>query len=160
MRFYINIFVLSFVFIGFIPGSSWASPACYTRAEAEAEQGIRIHSELMVIGLNCQRLDPGDPYTKYREFTTHNERLFKAYEKQIMAYFARQGYQNPEAELHKMRTELANGISQKVALMQADKFCQAYLPRLEDVSGMDMKAVRRWASMDFNSHPVSQPLCN
>ena len=31
---------------------------CYSAAEAEAEQGIRVHSELMVIGLNCQHMTP------------------------------------------------------------------------------------------------------
>ena len=38
--------------------------ACYSRKEAEAEQGIRIHSELMVIGLNCAHMADanGPPY--------------------------------------------------------------------------------------------------
>ena len=31
---------------------------CYTSKEVEAEQGVRILSELMVIGLNCQHLTP------------------------------------------------------------------------------------------------------
>lgn len=35
-----------------IPGHVFA--ACYTSAEAEAEQAIRLHSELLVIGLNCR----------------------------------------------------------------------------------------------------------
>ena len=35
-----------------------AGRQCYTHEEAEAEQGIRIHSELMVIALNCQHMTP------------------------------------------------------------------------------------------------------
>ena len=37
-----------------MPLNAFAAQKCYSAAEAEADQGIRIHSELMVIGLNCQ----------------------------------------------------------------------------------------------------------
>ena len=40
-----------------------ATPAfaggCYTAREVEAEQAIRIHSELMVIGLTCIKMPGG-----------------------------------------------------------------------------------------------------
>ena len=50
---------------------SWAE-ACYSKQEAEAEQGIRIHSELMVIGLNCQHMasaNGNNLYLEHRKFT-------------------------------------------------------------------------------------------
>ena len=39
-----------------IPASHVAAKTCYSKVEAEADQGIKIHSELMVIGLNCQTI--------------------------------------------------------------------------------------------------------
>ena len=46
-----RLFALVSLFFIFSSQSVFAS--CYSSKEAEAEQGIRIHSELMVIGLNC-----------------------------------------------------------------------------------------------------------
>lgn len=48
-------FMLAFILLGLTSASSFAA-SCYRAGEAEAEQGIRIHSELMVIGLNCQHM--------------------------------------------------------------------------------------------------------
>ena len=62
----------------YAPVSSFAAASCYTMEEAEAEQGIRIHSELMVIGLNCQHMkfsDGTNLYLEYREFTKEHENL-------------------------------------------------------------------------------------
>ena len=41
---------------------------CYTQEEAEAEQGIRIHSELMVIALNCQHMTPKGWKNFYQQY--------------------------------------------------------------------------------------------
>jgi len=55
-------------------GSAQAK-SCYSQAEAEAENAIRIHSELMVIGLNCQHMTPRgwkNFYQEYREITARH----------------------------------------------------------------------------------------
>src|SRR5687768_12155513 len=64
--------------------------ACYTKDEAIAEQAVRIHSELMVIGLNCQHMTPAGQknlYQSYREFTARHSSLFARYETTLMNYF-------------------------------------------------------------------------
>lgn len=49
---------------------------CYTPDEARAEQLIRIHSELMVVGLNCQhRANLTDAYQEYKKIRTKKELL-------------------------------------------------------------------------------------
>ena len=75
-------FLLAFVLSVLLSASAMAAPACYTMPEAEAEQGIRIHSELMVIGLNCQHMYKSNGknlYASYRSFTAENIKLFADY---------------------------------------------------------------------------------
>ena len=64
---------------------------CYNSSEAEAEQGIRIHSELMVIGLNCQHMTPRgwkNFYQEYREITSRYRDLFSGYEQTLIIIHA------------------------------------------------------------------------
>jgi hypothetical protein len=132
--------------------------------EAEAEQGIRIHSELMVIGLNCQHMAgvsaPGQNlYTTYREFTTRHLSLLETYEKILLANFKRSGDPRPVDHLNDMRTGFANKISNDAAKMRPDMFCQRYAPRIQKAALMTEDDVRRWAATIFPSHPVSKPVC-
>ena len=137
--------------------------SCYDRREAEAEQGIRIHSELMVIGLNCAHMadaNGNNLYLEHKKFTEKHESLFATYEKIMMDYMRKNGNKSPEKELHTLRTEFANKISKDAAEMRPDLFCKSYAPRIEKVTNMDHLTLRKWAAMSFDGHPVSQPLCS
>lgn len=136
---------------------------CYTRAEAEAEQGIRIHSELMVIGLNCAHRTPKgqiDYYRQYKEFTARHGRIFAGYETALMGYFQRAGVKNPEGALNDLRTQFANKISGDSAKMRPDLFCATYAGRIPRAAAMDDAQLRKWAGTFFPKHPVSKPMCD
>lgn len=151
---------LLLVFIGF--STPAYAVACYTGTEAEAEQGIRIHSELMVIGLNCQHKTPKDQknyYLQYKEMTARNGTLFAGYETTLINYFARAGYDHPESELNRLRTQFANKISGDAAKMRPDLFCAHYAPRVPKAGAMNTMQLRSWAATFFRSHPLSQPIC-
>jgi hypothetical protein len=142
-------------------GSAQAS-SCYMAQEAEAEQGIRIHSELMVIGLNCQHMASANGknlYTAYRDFTSRHLALIETYEKILLASFKRSGVERPVDKLNDMRTGFANKISNDAAKMRPDMFCQRYAPRIQKAAVMEEMDVRRWAATIFPSHPVSKPVC-
>lgn len=135
---------------------------CYSALEAEAEQAIRIHSELMVIGLNCQHRTPSGEknyYYQYKDFTLKNGDLFAGYERALMAYYTRVGLKNPEGELNQLRTQFANQISGDAAKMRPDLFCAHYAPRIPKASTMTTTQIRTWASTFFRSHPLTQPIC-
>lgn len=137
--------------------------ACYSNVEAEAEQGIRIHSELMVIGLNCQHMGKREGmnlYQQYRQFTSDHSGLFAKYEKILISHFAQNGGGKAEAQLNALRTGFANKISNDVASMRPDVFCSRYAPRITQASAMDHTTLRKWASTIYPSHPVSKPLCD
>ena len=153
-----GIFVLTCI----CASSSLKAAECYSAYEAEAEQGIRIHSELMVIGLNCMHLTPPGQknfYVTYREFTSKHQDLIADYEQTLMNYFKKTGVSKPEAALNDLRTDFANKISTDAANMRPDIFCARYVDRLGKVSTMDRAKVKKWAATIYPSHPVSHPVC-
>ncbi|NCC22118.1 MAG: hypothetical protein EOM26_06610 [Alphaproteobacteria bacterium] len=158
----IRVLVLSLVLLVVSAGSAMADrrPSCYSLREAEAEQGIRIHSELMVIGLNCMHLgQEAGLYQKYQSFTSNYSDLISGYESTLIDYFKRSGHPNPVGSLNLMRTAFANKISSDAARMRPDIFCKRYIPRVSQAAAMNRQEVKQWASTFFPSHPVSQPIC-
>ena len=134
---------------------------CYSQAEFEAEQGLRIHSELMVISLNCQHIShsDGNLYMQYKDFTRRHTNLISGYERTLKNYYLRTGEANPEMEINALRTSLANKISNDAARMRPNVFCKAYSDRINQALRMDQAKLRRWASTPFAGHPVSRPIC-
>lgn len=146
----------------FLITTSAQARGCYTPAEAEAEQGIRIHSELMVIGLNCQHMTPRgwkNFYQQYREITNRHSDLISNYENTLINFYAKEGQTNPEGRLHDLRTQMANKVSTDAAQMRPDIFCATYAPRIPQAANMSHDQIRQWAATITNSHPVSEPLC-
>ncbi len=153
-------FLLLLIAVAF-PSVSYAE-SCYTPIEAEAEQGIRIHSELMVIGLNCAHMadaNGNNLYMEHKKFTAKHEELFATYEKILMEYMRRNNAKNPEKALHKLRTEFANKISNDAAEMRPDIFCRKFASRIEKATQMDNDTLRKWAAMPFSGHAVSKSIC-
>jgi hypothetical protein len=134
---------------------------CYTQSEFEAEQGLRIHSELMVISLNCQHIHhiSGNLYMQYKDFTRQHANLISDYEKTLKNYYRRTGSANPEKEINDLRTNLANKISNDAARMKPNVFCKAYGSRITQALQMNQSKLRRWAATPFEGHPVSRPIC-
>lgn len=154
-------FVLFCAVMIFMPRLATAG-SCYKSNEAEAEQGIRIHSELMVIGLQCMHMATANGknlYVAYNQFTNEHADLFGGYETTMMAYFRKNGVSNPEREMHTIRTAFANKISKDAANMRPDIFCKQYSPRIVQATAMTKDELRQWAATIYPSHPVSKPLC-
>lgn len=141
--------------------SSAQAKGCYTPAEFEAEQGLRIHSELMVIGLTCIKMPQGGQalYAKYQQFTQKNQSLIAQYESDIISYFGKQGVKNPEGNLHTFRTTLANDISKHAISMSTVSFCKNFSSRIDKALQMDHQKLRRWAQHVWPQSPTTVPRC-
>lgn len=162
IRRFISLFSMILIGLGVLTAPQLAFAKCYSMKEAEAEQGLRIHSELMVIGLNCQHLWPKNQpnlYLQYREFTHDHAKLFADYERTMLAFYKDEGVANPEAKLHQLRTDFANEISEDAARMRPDTFCKAYAPRIPKANKMDNTRLKKWASTVYPNHPVSRAIC-
>ena len=156
--------IFSLILISFIFMTTNAlAGGCYNTQEAEAEQAIRIHSELMVIGLNCQHMTPRgwkNFYQEYREITARNQRLISDYEQTLISFYSRNGSSNAERQIHDMRTNFANKVSTDAAKMRPDIFCATYAPRIPQVGKMSTAEFKQWAASTATSQSLSKPVCN
>ena len=152
-------FVLITAFI-VLTSSAAMAVACYSPRHIEAEQGLRIHSELMVIALTCMK-QPGqsDLYQKYQFFTQKNQSVLSAYESDLMAYFRASGTPKPEKEFHNLRTRLANKISTMAVNTSTVTFCKTYAPRIDTALTMDSAKFQRWARQSYADAPTSRKMC-
>lgn len=143
------------------PVSVMAS-SCYTPSEAAAEQALRLHSELLVIGLNCQNIKQAggeDTYRKYKEFTKKHADLLESYENRLIQHYQKHGSHAPEKELNSLRTDLANDLARVVADVRPDVFCFRHMERLNMAGAMSGKDVQNWARTYFPAMPPSKPFC-
>ena len=155
--------VICFLFVGQSTGLVHAeSQTCYKPYEVEAEQGIRIHSELLVIGLNCPNYVTSRGQTlikSYQDFTRKHNKLIETYENIMIGYYTRTGVYNAESELNNLRTSLANKVALDAAKLKPNVFCKRYSGRLEVANDLNKDSLREWAATLFPGHPVTQPLC-
>lgn len=155
-------YIIAILIVCLTVPNAMAGDQCYSNLQAEAEQGLRIHSELMVIGLNCQHMAKRynmDLYGTYKEITERHSDLFELYEDALITFFEENGEVKPEKSLHKLRTNIANKISNDAANMRPDIFCGTYAPRIKKVSDMQRDDLREWASTTYEAHPISHPVC-
>lgn len=153
-----RLFIPLFVIFALLASST--AEACYSPLEAEAEQGIRIHSELMVIGLTCIKMPGGERlYEGYQRFTQKNADLIAEYEEDLIRHYSSQGASNPELKLHTLRTDMANNISRKAIAMSTVSFCQKYASHIDRALAMNSQTVRRWAQHAWANQPRTEPLC-
>lgn len=137
-----------------------ASAQCYNQRQFEAEQGLRIHSELMVISLTCMKMPMGSGmYQKYQAFTSKNKKLLAGYEDDMIDYFRATGHAAPEKQFHTLRTNLANQISQHAIKMSTASFCQNFGSRLDSALNMDQSKLRQWAAQPWPNSPTTRPVC-
>ena len=148
--------LLCLICVLFVTAPAMAA-SCYSAKEAEAEQGIRIHSELMVIGLNCQHMTPAgwtNFYSQYRTITNRNKSLFSGYEKTLLGH-----YGGNSKKIHTLRTGFANKISTNAANMRPDVFCATFAPRIPQVAQMSGEQIRQWAASASATEPQTKPIC-
>lgn len=153
------------ILLGLLLSVLMSAPAmaknCYSANEAEAEQGIRIQSELMVIGLNCQHMTPRgwkNFYQEYREIASRNKNLINGYEETLISHYSRSG--SGEKSLHTMRTNFANKISTNAARMRPDVFCSKFAPRIPQVGKMSSAEFQNWAASASTTERQAKPICN
>lgn len=143
--------------------SGYITSTCYTKADAEAEQALRLRSELMVIGLNCQasryRGTDENLYGVYRQFVAVHGSQFAAYEKQMLDYFIRAGSTDPEHALGEMTASFGNSLSLGAAQTRPDMFCYQYSKHLLKVRKMNGDEFRQWVVSSYGMRPPTHEMC-
>ncbi|MDR3449193.1 MAG: hypothetical protein P4M15_05510 [Alphaproteobacteria bacterium] len=104
-----------------------AANACYTPEQMQAEQLLRLHSELMVVTVTCHESSRGqDLGAAYGDFTKRNIRVLHDAEQTMIGYYKAHKKGDPTEHLDRLRTILANEYGQKSADMSPPVFCTDY----------------------------------
>lgn len=154
----ISLFLL--VFCTLQSNKAFAAKGCYDIHQFEAEQGLRIHSELLVISLTCQKV-PGYStlYSKYQQFTKKNQILLSDYENRLINFYKNEGARSPAKKLHSLRTDLANEISQHAIVMSVTSFCTYFGKRIDKALNMEKHVLEKWARQIWKDKETSEPVC-
>lgn len=136
-----------------------AKAPCYAPAEFEAEQAIRLHTEMMVVGLTCQYMDvAGQPslFAQYKLFTLHNRKQVEGWEKALVAYYKRTVKGNANRAFDTFRTRLANETSQRAIALTTPVFCAEHVPAVQKAMAMEMSELVKSFSPDAPGVRVAQ----
>jgi hypothetical protein len=141
-----------------------AKPPCYTPEEFEAEQGIRLHTELMVVGLTCQEMGPKDQpslFAQYKMFTLKNQKQIQVWEKDLIGYYKRTVKGNPNRAFDTFRTRLANETSQRAIALTTPVFCADHVPVVAKAMSTDIQVIRASLGPDSPGvHVAQEPRCD
>ncbi|WP_353859264.1 hypothetical protein [Azospirillum formosense] len=138
--------------------------ACYSRAEHAAEQTIRMHTEMMVVGLTCQQVNPDKkPFNLYQDFTIKNRSLISNSEASMIDHFRKKGGGNATRQFDMYRTELANEISRRAAVIGTGLYCANFVDRSKaamDLTADDIRVLTGDEKSAGLMHLSSKPLCD
>lgn len=136
--------------------------ACYSKAEFEAEQAIRFHTRLMVIGLTCQQLGGSYEglYVRYKQFTLNHKTQIAGWENTLISYYRKTAKGNPYHALDNLRTHLANEMSQHIAAVSANIYCTAHVPEIDAAMAMTDADVQKAAYGDGVLRVAELPRCD
>ncbi len=144
--------------------SGGKAQACYNRAEHAAEQTIRMHTEMMVVGLTCQQVYPDKkPFNVYQDFTIKNRALLSNSEAAMIDHFRKAGGGNATRQFDMFRTEMANEISRRAAVIGTTNYCYNFVDRTKAATEMTPEDIRTLTGDDKNAgvmHLSSKPLCD
>ena len=138
--------------------------ACYNRAEHAAEQTIRMHTEMMVVGLACQQVYPDKkPFNLYQDFTIKNRSLISNSEAAMIDHFRKRSGGNATRQFDMFRTELANEISRRAATIGTGLYCANFVDRSKaamDLTADDIRVLTADEKSAGLMHLSSKPLCD
>ncbi|MQP67815.1 hypothetical protein GE253_21055 [Niveispirillum sp. SYP-B3756] len=141
-----------------------AKSPCYTPDEFEAEQGIRLHTELMVVGLTCQEMSvKGQPslFAQYKMFTLKNQKQIQTWENNLIAYYKRTVKGNANRAFDTFRTRLANETSQRAIALTNPVFCADHVAAVAKAMTTDIGVIRASLRPDAPGFRlVQEPRCD
>ena len=116
--------VLGLLILLLLPLNVEARQVCYSPAELQAEQLLRLHSELMVITVTCRQGSQGqDLVPAYTNFTRRYLAQLRDAEQTMMHFYKAHYSGDCVKRVDTLRTKLANEIGQQAANLSAPTFC-------------------------------------
>lgn len=143
----------------FFTTTAFAAP-CYTPVQFRAEQAVRYHTQLMIVGMRCQRVLSPTAYADYKTFTLRNQSVIRQQENQMIGFF-KQTKKGGERGFHTFRTDLANKISLQANGPGFMSFCKSNAAQLQQAKTMTPKEFQAWINKVDLKQPLSAyPVCS
>lgn len=138
--------------------------ACYTRSEHAAEQLIRMHTEMMIVGLTCKNVVPEkNPFGVYQDFSVKNRALLSSSEAAMIGHYKKTSGSSATKNFDTFRTELANESSRRAATIGIPQYCETFVERSKAAKELTPDDLRVLTSDEKNAglmHLASKPLCD
>jgi surface antigen len=134
-----------------LAGAARAAPPCFWPEEIEADQAVRLQTELMLVGETCR--EPG-----YARFLERNRDALAAYQEILLERFGRErGGEAAEGALQSYMTRLANEASLRAGRNAA--FCAESADLVATVKGMQSNELRVYAAAQATAARPGYPVC-
>jgi hypothetical protein len=138
--------------------------SCYTRSEHAAEQLIRMHTEMMIVGLTCKNVVPEkNPFGVYQDFSVKNRALLSSSETTMIGHYKKTSGSSATKNFDTFRTELANEISRRAATIGIPQYCETFVDRSQAAKDLTPDDLRVLTSDEKNAGLMllaSKPLCD
>jgi hypothetical protein len=139
---------------------AFAADACYSRAELEAEQLLRLHSELMVITVACRQSSQGaNLVPAYTGFTQNNIGILHKAEQTMINFYHKLSGHDGTPQLDTLRTKLGNEFGQQMANMSAQAFCLQNRDKVIDLYSASAEQVQGQVEQMAAATPSYGHLC-
>lgn len=139
----------------------YAASHCYSMQEANAEQLLRLHSELMVVTVTCHQGSQGEDLVKaYTGFTRDNIKVLREAEQIMMRYYEKTYGGDGTSRLDTLRTKLANQYGQKIANVSAPIFCGERRDKVVALHKASTKVVHDEMLKTASLEKTYVPLCS
>ncbi|MBI1272638.1 MAG: hypothetical protein GC131_00940 [Alphaproteobacteria bacterium] len=142
------------------PAPSQAKGSCFSDNEVNAEQTVRLHSELMVIALTCRYSSEGASLTSaYQTFTRKHLAAIRDAEGTLINYYRGAGSRAPESKVDKVRTLMGNEYSQRVADLSHASFCENFRDRVMEASTWSASRLKQELKDLASRYPCQESKC-
>lgn len=125
---------------------------CFSQAEIEAEQAILLQTELMVLSEACRD-------QVYVGFLNRNLEAVKAYQRQMIGHFRREGTGRPEAVFDSYITRLANQAAIRNGRVPGTSLCSDGQYLLAEGKALGGEGLRRYAAAKAEMHQPLYRVC-
>ncbi|MDD3183018.1 MAG: hypothetical protein PHD48_09470 [Alphaproteobacteria bacterium] len=152
---------VAILILALISSPAFAGGRCYSAQELQAEQLLRLHSELMVITVTCKQSSTGrDLVRAYTGFTRRNIKQLKNAEQALIGFYEKFYGGNGVSRLDTLRTKLANEFGQESANVSAPTFCAQRRDKVIAMYDSPPKSLRV-ASMEAYKRALNyEPVCD
>jgi hypothetical protein len=140
---------------------AFAGTACYAPEQRQAEQWLRLHTEMMFITVTCRQGSDGQALPDiYVSFTRKNLPALQKAEQTMTDYYQATANGDPVANLDRMRTLLSNEFGQKAAKMTAPEFCAVYRDKVAQTEALTPAALDDQIQRMMATEPSYAKPCN